>query len=58
MAPEYGATCEFFSTDKETINYLKLSGKDDHQINIVNILNYSIFGQKVIMSLILMKLCI
>ena len=35
MAPEYGATCGFFSTDKETIKYLELSGKDDHQINIV-----------------------
>jgi aconitate hydratase len=35
MAPEYGATCGFFSTDKETIKYLKLSGKDDHQIEIV-----------------------
>ena len=35
MAPEYGATCGFFSTDNETLNYLKLSGKDDHQINIV-----------------------
>ncbi len=35
MAPEYGATCGFFSTDKETIKYLELSGKDEHQINIV-----------------------
>ncbi len=35
MAPEYGATCGFFSTDKETIKYLELSGKDDHQIKIV-----------------------
>ena len=35
MAPEYGATCGFFSTDKETIKYLKLSGKNEHQINIV-----------------------
>ncbi len=35
MAPEYGATCGFFSTDTETIKYLELSGKDDHQINIV-----------------------
>jgi len=35
MAPEYGATCGFFSTDKETIKYLQLSGKDDHQIEIV-----------------------
>ena len=35
MAPEYGATCGFFSTDKETINYLNLSGKDNHQLQIV-----------------------
>ncbi len=35
MAPEYGATCGFFSTDKETIKYLQLSGKDDHQLKIV-----------------------
>ena len=35
MAPEYGATCGFFSTDKETLNYLKLSGKDSHQLKIV-----------------------
>ena len=49
MAPEYGATCGFFSTDNETLNYLKLSGKDDHQINIVkNILSCKIFGQKMI----------
>ncbi len=35
MAPEYGATCGFFSTDKETLKYLELSGKDDHQLEIV-----------------------
>ena len=35
MAPEYGATCGFFSTDKETIKYLELSGKNSHQIQIV-----------------------
>jgi len=35
MSPEYGATCGFFSTDEETINYLKLSGKDMHQLQIV-----------------------
>jgi len=35
MAPEYGATCGFFSTDKETIKYLELSGKDRHQLQIV-----------------------
>jgi len=35
MAPEYGATCGFFPTDQETINYLKLSGKDSHHLKIV-----------------------
>ena len=35
MAPEYGATCGFFPTDDETINYLKLTGKDKEQLNIV-----------------------
>ncbi len=36
MAPEYGATCGFFPTDIETINYLKLTGKSDQHLNIVN----------------------
>ena len=35
MAPEYGATCGFFPTDKETINYLRLSGKDCQHLAIV-----------------------
>ena len=35
MAPEYGATCGFFPTDSETINYLTLSGKNELQIEIV-----------------------
>ena len=35
MAPEYGATCGFFPTDKETINYLRLSGKSDQHLRIV-----------------------
>ncbi len=35
MAPEYGATCGFFPTDAETLNYLKLTGKDNHHLNIV-----------------------
>ncbi len=35
MAPEYGATCGFFPTDEETINYLKLTGKDKEHLNIV-----------------------
>ena len=35
MAPEYGATCGFFPTDEETINYLKLTGKENEHLNIV-----------------------
>ena len=35
MAPEYGATCGFFPTDNETINYLRLTGKEDHHLAIV-----------------------
>ncbi len=35
MAPEYGATCGFFPTDEETIDYLKLTGKDNDHLNIV-----------------------
>ena len=37
MAPEYGATCGFFPTDEETINYLKLTGKDNEHLNIVEV---------------------
>lgn len=35
MAPEYGATCGIFPIDIETLNYLKLSGRPDSQIEIV-----------------------
>ncbi len=35
MAPEYGATCGFFPTDQETINYLKLTGKENEHLDIV-----------------------
>lgn len=35
MAPEYGATCGFFPIDKETINYMHLTGRDEHTINLV-----------------------
>jgi len=35
MAPEYGATMGFFAVDEETINYLKLTGRSDEQVDLV-----------------------
>ena len=35
MAPEYGATCGIFPIDQETLNYLRLTGRSDEQIAIV-----------------------
>jgi len=35
MAPEYGATCGFFPVDQETLDYLKLSGRSDTGIALV-----------------------
>jgi aconitate hydratase len=35
MAPEYGATMGFFPVDEQTINYLKLTGRDPKQIDLV-----------------------
>jgi aconitate hydratase len=35
MAPEYGATCGFFPTDEATLQYLKLSGRSDEEIALV-----------------------
>ena len=35
MAPEYGATCGFFPVDQATINYLRLTGRETHQIELV-----------------------
>ncbi len=35
MAPEYGATCGFFPVDERTIDYLKLTGRDDDRIELV-----------------------
>ncbi|MGM0638800.1 MAG: aconitate hydratase AcnA [Pseudomonadota bacterium] len=35
MAPEYGATCGFFPVDDETLNYLRLTGRDDEQVALV-----------------------
>jgi len=35
MAPEYGATCGFFPVDGETLRYLRLSGRDDRRVALV-----------------------
>ena len=35
MAPEYGATCGIFPIDAESIEYLRLSGRDESQIALV-----------------------
>ncbi|WP_442113411.1 Fe/S-dependent 2-methylisocitrate dehydratase AcnD [Pseudomonas sp. NUPR-001] len=35
MAPEYGATAAMFSIDQQTIDYLRLTGRDDEQVKLV-----------------------
>jgi len=35
MSPEYGATCGIFPIDKETLKYLKLTGRSEEQIALV-----------------------
>lgn len=35
MAPEYGATCGFFPIDEETLRYLRVSGRDEARIALV-----------------------
>ena len=39
MTPEYGATAGMFYIDQQTINYLKLTGRDEEQIALVE--NYA-----------------
>ena len=35
MAPEYGATCGYFPIDGETLRYLRVSGRDEDRIALV-----------------------
>ena len=35
MAPEYGATCGFFPVDDATLDYLRLSGRDEEHVKNV-----------------------
>ncbi|WP_295686188.1 Fe/S-dependent 2-methylisocitrate dehydratase AcnD [uncultured Nevskia sp.] len=37
MAPEYGATAAMFFIDKNTIDYLKLTGRADEQVKLVEL---------------------
>ena len=39
MAPEYGATAAMFSIDQQTIEYLRLTGREDSQLKLVE--NYA-----------------
>ncbi|GAA3804597.1 aconitate hydratase AcnA [Streptomyces phyllanthi] len=36
MAPEYGATCVYFPYDDETAAYLRLSGRDEEHVRLVD----------------------
>jgi aconitate hydratase len=35
MAPEYGATCGFFPVDDESLEYMKLTGRDQELVDVV-----------------------
>ncbi len=35
MSPEYGATCGFFPVDEETLRYLRLTGRDETTLQLV-----------------------
>ncbi len=35
MSPEYGSTCAIFPIDEETINYLRLTGRKEEQLDLV-----------------------
>ncbi|CAO4167232.1 aconitate hydratase AcnA [Methylorubrum populi] len=37
MAPEYGATCGFFPIDRKTIDFLKVTGRADDRIALVEV---------------------
>jgi len=35
MAPEYGATMGYFPIDEKTLDYLRLTGREQHKIKTV-----------------------
>ena len=34
MALEYGAICQFFAIDYETLKYLRLTGREEHNVKL------------------------
>jgi aconitate hydratase len=39
MAPEYGATCGFFPTDAEAVNFLRFTGREEETVRLVEEFN-------------------
>lgn len=37
MSPEYGSTCAIFPIDQETLTYMRLTGRSEHDIRLVEI---------------------
>ena len=35
MAPEYGATCGFFQVDAETLSFMRLTGRSEERVRLV-----------------------
>ncbi|SQC65338.1 Aconitate hydratase [Listeria fleischmannii subsp. fleischmannii] len=52
MAPEYGATCGFFPVDAESLTYLRLTGRDEKQIRLVEtyLKENDLFSQKMLLN--------
>ena len=37
MSPEYGATCAIFPIDSETLSYLRLTGRSEQQVRLIEV---------------------
>jgi aconitate hydratase len=35
MSPEYGATMGYFPIDRQTIDYLQMTGRDEHKVKFI-----------------------
>ena len=35
MSPEYGATMGYFPIDEQTLEYLRMTGRDEHKVKMV-----------------------